>query len=53
MTLFKLARTLSDIIAVMFESNRLGAIVTTRMPFLARSRVMGKVRETRAPLDAA
>ena len=53
MTLFKLSRTLSLIIAVMFESNRLGAIVTTRIPFLARSRVNGKVRETIAPLDAA
>lgn len=32
MTLLKLARTLSDIIEVILESKRLGAIVTTLIP---------------------
>jgi len=52
MTFVKLARTLSDIIAVILESKRLGAIVTTLIPYRARSRVIGKVREAMAPFDA-
>jgi hypothetical protein len=51
-TLVKLARTLSDIMAVILESKRLGAIVTTRIPYLARSLVIGRVREAMAPLEA-
>jgi hypothetical protein len=46
------ARTLSDIMAVILESKREGAIVTTRMPWRARSRVRGSVRERIAPLEA-
>lgn len=53
MTLFKLAFTLSLIMTVMLESKRLGAMVTTRIPFLARSRVRGRVRDTIAPFEAA
>ena len=53
MTLVKLDRTLSLITAVISESNRLGAIVTTRIPYLATSRVNGRVRDAIAPLDAA
>ena len=52
-TLVKLALTLSLIKAVMPLSKRLGAIVTTRIPYLARSRVKGSVREAKAPFDAA
>ena len=52
MTLVKLARTLSDIIAVIRESNKLGAMVTTLMPYLARSLVIGKVSDATAPLEA-
>ena len=52
-TLVKLALTLSLIIAVMPLSKRLGAIVTTRIPYLARSRVSGSVREANAPFEAA
>ena len=33
-------------------SNRPGAIVTTRMPLLARSRAMGNVIPTTPPFDA-
>jgi hypothetical protein len=51
-TLVKLARTLSDIIAVILESKRLGAIVTTLIPYRARSLVIGRVREAMAPLEA-
>ena len=52
-TLVKLALTLSLIKAVMPLSKRLGAIVTTRIPYLARSRVSGSVREANAPFEAA
>lgn len=51
-TLVRLARTLSDIIAVILESKRLGAIVTTLIPYRARSRVIGSVSEAIAPLEA-
>lgn len=51
-TLVKLARTLSDIIEVILESKRLGAMVTTLIPWRARSLVIGKVREAIAPLEA-
>jgi hypothetical protein len=47
------ARTLSDIMAVMRESKSEGAMVTTRIPWRARSRVRGRVRERMAPLEAA
>jgi hypothetical protein len=46
------ARTLSDIMAVILESKSEGAIVTTRMPWRARSRVNGRVSERMAPLEA-
>ena len=52
-TLVKLALTLSDIIAVILESKRLGAMVTTLIPYRARSRVIGSVSEAIAPFDAA
>lgn len=52
-TFIRLARTLSLIRAVIPLSNRLGAIVTTRTPYRARSRVKGKVRLAMAPLLAA
>lgn len=52
-TLVSEARTLSDIIAVILESKSEGAIVTTRIPWRARSRVRGSVRERIAPLEAA
>jgi hypothetical protein len=52
-TLVSEARTLSDIMAVILESNRDGAIVTTRIPCRARSRVRGRVSERIAPLEAA
>jgi hypothetical protein len=52
-TLVSETRTLSDIIAVILESNSEGAIVTTRIPWRARSRVRGRVRERIAPLEAA
>lgn len=52
MTLVRLALTLSLIIAVILESNRLGATVTTLMPYLARSLVNGSVRDAIAPLEA-
>lgn len=51
-TRVKLARTLSDITAVIRESNRLGAMVTTLIPYRARSLVIGSVRAATAPLDA-
>lgn len=51
-TLVKLARTLSLIIAVILESKRLGAMVTTRMPCFATSRVKGRVKEAIAPFEA-
>lgn len=53
MTLVKLDLTLSLIDAVIPLSNRLGAIVTTRTPYLARSLVNGKVNEASAPFEAA
>jgi hypothetical protein len=52
-TLVNEARTLSDIMAVIRESKSEGAIVTTRIPWRARSRVKGRVRERIAPLEAA
>jgi len=51
-TRVKEARTLSDIIAVIRESKREGASVTTRIPWRARSRVNGRVRERMAPFEA-
>lgn len=51
-TLVKLARTLSLIIAVIRESKRLGAIVTTLIPCLATSRVRGRVSDAIAPFEA-
>jgi hypothetical protein len=39
--------------AVILESKSEGAIVTTRMPWRARSRVRGRVSERMAPLEAA
>jgi hypothetical protein len=53
MTLVRDARTLSDIMAVILDSKSEGAMVTTRMPCRARSRVMGRVSERIAPLEAA
>lgn len=53
MTLVNDALTLSLIIAVILESKRLGAIVTTRIPCLARSLVIGKVSDRIAPFEAA
>lgn len=52
MTLVRLARTLSLIMDVILESNKLGAIVTTLMPSLARSRVIGNVAAVSAPFEA-
>lgn len=52
MTLIKLARTLSLIMAVIRESKRLGAMVMTRIPWRAMSRVKGRVSEAMAPLEA-
>lgn len=52
-TLVRLDLTLSFIKAVIPLSNKLGAIVTTRTPYLARSLVNGKVKEASAPLEAA
>ena len=52
-TLVSEARTLSDIMAVILESKSEGAIVTTRIPWRARSRVSGRVRERIAPFEAA
>jgi len=51
-TLVKLARTFSLIIAVILESKILGATVTTLIPYRARSLVNGKVNERMAPLEA-
>lgn len=51
-TLVRLPLTLSDIIAVIPLSNELGAIVTTLIPYFARSRVKGSVSEAIAPFDA-
>jgi len=45
--------TLSDNIAVMAESNMLGAIVTTRIPNLDKSLAIGSVMDATAPLLAA
>ena len=38
--------------AVIPLSNKLGAMVITRIPYCARSRVRGSVKEAKAPLDA-
>lgn len=53
MAFFSPARTLSDMAAVMAESNMLGATVTTRMPNRDRSRAIGSVMAATAPLLAA
>lgn len=53
MTLVRLDLTLSLINTVIPLSNKLGAMVTTRTPYLARSLVNGNVKEARAPLEAA
>ena len=53
MTLVKLALTLSLIKAVIPVSKRLGAIVTTLIPYFARSLVNGRVSDANAPFDAA
>jgi hypothetical protein len=52
-TLVSEARTFSDIMAVIRDSKSEGAIVTTRIPCRARSRVRGRVSERIAPLEAA
>lgn len=52
-TLVKLALTLSLIKAVIPESKRLGAMVTTLIPCFARSLVNGRVSDANAPFDAA
>lgn len=51
-TFVKLALTLSLIKAVIPESKRLGAIVTTLIPYFARSLVSGRVSDANAPFDA-
>lgn len=51
-TLSKLFRAFSLSFAVIALSNRLGAIVTALIPYLARSRDKGSVRDAMAPLDA-
>lgn len=48
-TLVKLDLALSPINAVIPESNRLGATVTTLTPYLERSRVRGSVSDANAP----
>lgn len=53
MTRVKLALTLSLIRAVIPESKRLGAMVTTLIPYFARSLVNGRVSDANAPFDAA
>ncbi len=53
MTLVRLDLTLSLMRAVIPLSNRLGAMVTTLTPYLARSRVNGSVKDARAPFEAA
>lgn len=52
MTLVKEALTLSDIMSVILDLNKLGAMVTTRIPYRAKSRVSGSVSEAIAPFDA-
>jgi hypothetical protein len=52
MTLSKLFLALSGRMLVILVSKRLGAIVTTRMPYRAKSRASGKVKDAIAPLDA-
>ena len=52
-TLVKLALTFSLIKAVIPESKRLGAMVTTLIPYFARSLVNGRVNDANAPFDAA
>ncbi len=51
-TRVRLLLTLSPISAVIPLSNKLGAIVTTRIPYLARSLVSGSVSEAIAPFEA-
>ena len=53
MTFVRLDLTLSLIKTVIPLSNRLGAIVTTLIPYLETSRVSGRVKEASAPFDAA
>ena len=53
MALVKLALTFSLIAAVIPESKRLGAMVTTLIPYFARSLVNGRVNDANAPFDAA
>ena len=48
----RLFLTLPLIMLVIRLSNKLGAIVTTRMPCRAKSRAMGSVMDTTAPLLA-
>lgn len=50
--LSRLFLTLPPIMLVMRLSNRLGAMVTTRMPCRLRSLAMGRVMAVTAPLDA-
>jgi hypothetical protein len=52
-TLSKLFRAFSGNRLVILLSNRLGAMVTTRTPYRARSRASGSVSDAIAPLDAA
>lgn len=49
MTRVMLLRTLSFMRAVMPDSNKLGAMVTHRMPYRDRSRVTGSVKLAIAP----
>jgi hypothetical protein len=49
----KLCLALLLIIFVMFESNKVGAIVTARMPYLDKSLASGSVKLATAPLLAA
>lgn len=51
-SLTRLAFVFSLILSVIADENAPGAIVTTRMPWRARSRDIGRVMLTRAPLDA-
>ena len=49
----KLFFAFSPSMLVILLSNKLGAIVTARMPYRARSRARGSVRDAIAPLEAA
>ena len=46
------ARNSSDTVASIGVSTMPGAMVTTRMPYCARSRAAGRVSPTMPPLDA-